>query len=85
MTAGELKSALATEPFQPFRLHFGSDKTLDIVNPGLVVVSDTGRTAVALRSREEGFDVIDVMLIERIESPIRSAENGRNGAPPARQ
>lgn len=32
MTSNELKAALSTEPFQPFRLHFGSGKEIDVVN-----------------------------------------------------
>lgn len=71
-----LKAALARDPFQPFRLHFGSGKTIDIENPGLVVVSDTGRTAVALKPKSDGFDVIDILLVERIEYPGNGSPSG---------
>ena len=40
---------------------------MDIENPALVVVSDTGRTAVALKPRSDAFSVIDILLVESIE------------------
>jgi hypothetical protein len=49
MTSAELRDALHAEPFRPFRLRFGSGRMLDIKNPGLVMVSATGRTAIAYR------------------------------------
>jgi len=67
MNAQDLRDALANEPFRPFTLHFGSGKAIDIVNPGLVAVSRSGRTAFAFRPDDSGSDVIDVMLVERIE------------------
>lgn len=67
MTSAELRQALTTDPFRPFRLHFGSGRVLGIENPALVVVSDTGRTAVALKPKSDAFSVIDILLVESIE------------------
>jgi hypothetical protein len=67
MTSAELRQALSTEPFRTFRLHFGSGRVVEIENPSLVVVSDTGRTAVALKPNSDAFSVIDILLVESIE------------------
>lgn len=69
MHVQELKATLAAEPFRPFRLHFGSGKTVDVLNPGLVAVNNSGRTAFVFRADDSGWDIIDIMLIERIEFP----------------
>ena len=89
MTSNEFKIALTAEPFRPFRLHFGSGKTIEIVNPGLVVVTGGGRTALAAHPDDDGFDIIDIMLVERIEYPNGSGWSqdqrggGSNGGPPS--
>ncbi|MEX2217163.1 MAG: hypothetical protein WD749_00255 [Phycisphaerales bacterium] len=79
MTATELRDALAAEPFRPFRLRFGSGKIVEVVNPGLVAVSATGRTAVAYKPRGDGWDVIDVPLVEALECPEERERRKRNG------
>lgn len=83
MTSAELRAALSADPFVPFRLRFGSGKILPIENPALVVVSQTGRTAFAYRPQSDGFDVIDIMLVESMEF---GGDNGhrRNGRKPKR-
>ena len=67
MHATQLREALAADPFHPFRLRFGPGRTVPITNPGLVVVSDTRRTAVALKPGTDGFEIIDVILVESVE------------------
>jgi hypothetical protein len=79
MTADKLKDALRSEPFRPFRLSFGSGKVLEIVNPGLVAVSATGRTAVAYKPKGDGWDIIDVPLVEALEFEDERQRKKRNG------
>ncbi len=69
MHVQELKAALSADPFRPFRLHFGSGKTIDVANPGLVAINSSGRTAIAFRADDTGWDVIDIMLVARLEFP----------------
>ena len=79
MTAEELREALHNDPFRPVRLRFGSGKVLDIINPGLVAVSSTGRTALAYRPKGDGWEVIDVPLVEALEFPEERERKKRNG------
>ena len=83
MTSRELRDALAAEPFIPFRLRFGSGKVLPITNPSLVAVSETGRTAFAYKPKSDGFDVIDILLVESME--FGGNGHGRNGHTPRRR
>lgn len=73
-----LHAILAAEPFRPFRINFGSGRTLEVHNPGLVAVSETGRIALAFKPHEEGHYVIDVMLIESLEI-LPPGKNGSSG------
>jgi hypothetical protein len=79
MTSAELRDALNHEPFRPFRLRFGSGKTIEIGNPGLVAVSSTGRTAVAFKPAGEGWDVFDILLVEAMEFDAQDSRKKRNG------
>ncbi len=38
MTARDLLNKLHDQPFQPFRVRLSNDSTLDVLNPGTVVV-----------------------------------------------
>lgn len=82
MKPTELLSALQAEPFHPFRVHFGSGKAVEIQNPGLVVVSDTGRTAFAYRPGSDGWDLLNLNLIERLEF---MGTNGASKSSPRRR
>ncbi len=75
MHAEELRSALHTEPFKSFLVRMASGKTIPITNPELAVVSSTGRTAFVFHDGADGFDVIDMRLVESIEFP----KQGRGG------
>jgi hypothetical protein len=83
MTSAELRAALSAEPFVPFRLRFGSGKVVPVEYPELVVVSQTGRTAFAYRPHSDGFDVIDILLVESME--FDGNGRGRNGHAPRRK
>jgi hypothetical protein len=81
MQAGEIREALDAEPFRPFRLRFGSGRSIEVTNPGLVAMKRTGRIAVALHPKDDGWDVIDVMLVESLEFlPPDGGRAGRNGS-----
>ncbi len=75
MQAEQLREALDSDPFRPFRLRFGSGKVVKVANPGLVAISKSGRTAFAFHPQDDGWDIIETMLVEAIEFPPIS----RNG------
>jgi len=52
---------------------------IDVENPGLVAVSATGQIAVAFKPRGNGWDVIDVPLVEALEFPEEHERRKRNG------
>jgi hypothetical protein len=86
VTSNELRRAIQSQPFRPFRIRFGSGDALDVPHPEFIAISPSGRTAVVFGqngSFEEGdgTSVVDVLLIERLEFPP-VAGNGagrRNG------
>jgi hypothetical protein len=46
-----------------------SECAIDIRNPDLIVVSSTGRSAFAYHTETDGFDIVDMRLVESIEYP----------------
>lgn len=69
MSGERIREALDHDPFRPFRLRFGSGKVVDVANPGLVAISKSGRTAFAFHPHDDGWDIIETMLVEAIEFP----------------
>ncbi|HBS28017.1 MAG TPA: hypothetical protein DEB06_00875 [Phycisphaerales bacterium] len=82
MQADQLRQTLAADPFRAFRIHFGSGRSVEVMNPGLVAVSESGRIALAFKPHEDGHFVIDVMLIESLEvlPPGSNGSGPRNGS-----
>lgn len=88
----ELRNALGASPFRPFRIHFGSGRTIDVRHPEFAVIGPTGRTAVIYDvpktpSQEQGdsFQVIDVMLVEALEFIQDKSGNGAKKKPRGRK
>ncbi|MDX2130819.1 MAG: hypothetical protein SFY69_02050 [Planctomycetota bacterium] len=79
MHVDTLKDALAAEPFVPFVLRFGSGRTIEVANPGLVAVSSNGRSAYVFNPKGEGGSFVDVLLIEAIEFPPPPRRQRRAG------
>jgi hypothetical protein len=77
MQAEQLREALDRDPFRPFNLRFGSGKVLKVSNPGLVAISKSGRTTFAFHAQDDGWDIIETMLIEAIEFPPISKNGHR--------
>lgn len=67
MQTNVLKDALTADPFVPFRIRFGSGRVIDVLNPGLVAVSGSGRTAYVYQPKGDGGQFVDIMLIESLE------------------
>lgn len=81
MTSNEIRSALQAAPFRPFRLHFGSGRTVEVPHPEFASVSPSGRTAVVFTDpSHEGdkFQIVDILLVEALEF-VGPRDNGSNG------
>jgi hypothetical protein len=66
MTAEKLRNLLNALPFRPFELHLPSGKSVAVPARDFAALSPSGRTLVVLGANESE-EVVDVMLIERIE------------------
>ena len=83
MRSEDLLDRLEDRPFQPFRVHLSDGTTLDVVEPGMVIV---GRSTAVLPSRfgrdaegrrlAEHWRTIALMHIVQF-SDLRERRNGR--------
>lgn len=83
MNGEKLREALDADPFVPFKLFFGSGRSVEVTNPGLVATSSNGRFAYVFEGQGEGGRVVDLMLVESIDFSKRngngSHKRGRRG------
>jgi hypothetical protein len=66
MTIERLRSVHQARPFRPFTLHTADGKKIRIPHPEVLALSPSGRTVVICLS-EDNLDIIDVLMIVRIE------------------
>jgi hypothetical protein len=66
MSADKLRNLLNALPFTPFQVHLPSGKTVTIPARDFAALSPSGRTLVVLGEKETE-EVVDVMLIERVQ------------------
>lgn len=72
MTSEDLRAELEREPFSPIELHLVSGKSVPIPTPGTAFLLQN--SVMVLRGKQpgkvsvEGYDVISLRNIERIES-----------------
>jgi hypothetical protein len=81
MTSKDIETELERDPFVPLRLHLVSGKTIDIPFPGVAWLMQNGllvfHGAKPERAKVEGYDVIALRNIERIEQrPTRRRRAG---------
>lgn len=71
MTSKDFQSELEKDPFVPFRIHLVSGKTVDVVIPSAAWLLQNAvlifRNARAGSQKAEGYDVVALRNIERIE------------------
>ena len=79
MTPAELRSALDSDPFRPFRLHLGRGKAIDVTDPALVTIGETGRVAFAFRPASDKFDIVEIQSVERLEFHSGLGHHGTEG------
>lgn len=72
MNPTEFKDALTQRPFRPFNVHFPSGKVYAIRSENQAIISPGLRTITIVRPAVPGkpaggFDMLDVIMIERLE------------------
>ncbi len=67
MSADELRSLLRAIPFRPFTAFLPSEKGFSVPHPDFAVLTPPGRTLIVLHGEDNGFDLLDVPLISRVE------------------
>jgi hypothetical protein len=80
MHAEDLRAALNSDPFRSFVVRMSSGRMISVTNPELVVISSTGRSAFAYHDGADGFDIIDMRLVESIEFGSRGRQKRRKSA-----
>jgi hypothetical protein len=83
MTSKDVEQELDREPFVPLRLHLVSGKTMRIANPSTAWLMQNAllifQNAHPGRSRVDGYDVIALRNIERIEQTGTRRAGPKNG------
>jgi hypothetical protein len=69
MTMEDLRDAVHQAPFQPFTIHLSDGHTIYVPHPDFVALSGGGLSAVVTSLTTNGFTVVDVSLITRLEVP----------------
>lgn len=68
MNPGEFKKLVQDEPFRPFRMHYPSGRTFEIESADQALLSNDLRSVVIPDPSDGTFDILDVVMIERIET-----------------
>lgn len=80
MTSEALRDVMAASPFQPFRMHMGGGRQVDIRHPEFAWMIPSGRIVFVYQPGRDSAEIIDVFMIQSIElSPRDEAQNGERG------
>jgi hypothetical protein len=66
MTAEEMRPMLRVSAFRPFTV-FAGDQSFHIAHPEFAALTGPGQTLIVLHKEDNGFDLLDVSLIGRVE------------------
>jgi hypothetical protein len=67
MIINEFRAALHATPFIPFVVHLADGRTIPVRHPDFAMVTGGGRTAHISQPDDEGFTVIDLLLVTQLE------------------
>ena len=67
MTINEFRDVLSATPFQPFIVHIANGRTIPVPHPDFVFFTGKGRTAIISRPEDDGFAIVDLLLITQLE------------------
>jgi hypothetical protein len=79
MTIQEIQRALATEPFEPFRIHVADGNWYDVRHRENLAFSGKGRI-IAVAMPDDSFVHVDLLLVTAIERPIPKARARRKAS-----
>ncbi len=80
MTSNAIKKLLQASPFVRFRMHMGNGRMFDVKHPEFVLIHPNGREAVVAEAGEDGVEILDILMIQSIETlPPRATKNGKRG------
>ena len=66
MTAAPIRELLRTMPFVPFDLHLANGKIVHVQHPDFASLEPVGRTLIVWRHNGEGFEMIDLLLVNDV-------------------
>ena len=78
-TREQLRAFLTRQPFRPFRIILGCDRTFTVRHPELASCSIDGREMVVYD--DDGMHLLEMLMVEILED---ANEPARNEAPPPR-
>ncbi len=79
MTSEQLKEHLEASPFRPFKMITADGHGIRVPHGDYVSVGPRGRTVIVW-TNNEGFSVVDVMLVTRLEfARPKASKARRNG------
>lgn len=68
VTGDQIRETLRTLPFQPFRLHLGDHRTLEVLHPDFALLFPNRRHVMVFsKENPESWQLIDVGLIVSLE------------------
>ncbi|HZN36071.1 MAG TPA: hypothetical protein VFB80_19710 [Pirellulaceae bacterium] len=77
MTIEQVRKLHQARPFQPFRMHLADSRSLDVVHPELLAISEPGRTVIVVTGDESLYEVVDLLLVTSLEVLNGRAKAGR--------
>jgi hypothetical protein len=69
MTINELRNALDAQPFRAFFLRTADGRSLAVPHPDFLFVTGGGRTVIVNSIVDDGFTIVDLLLVTRLEVP----------------
>jgi hypothetical protein len=80
MSPGEIRSALAAQPFRPFTIHLANQRSFLVPHPEYAAVHPKGRWVMVMHD-DGGYDIADMLLVTGIHvTPGRSERVGPQSA-----
>ena len=67
MMPKDLRQLYEATPFEPFRIHMASGKSVDVPHPEFMLLFKSGRKAIVERS-DDTFEIVDVSLVTSAET-----------------
>ena len=77
MTIEQVRKLHQARPFQPFRMHLADSRSLDVVHPELLAISEPGRTVIVVTGDESLYETVDLLLVTSLEVLNGRAKAGR--------